>query len=120
MTAQRYRIILEKQEKSVNACALFYGMCQNPNCVNLTFEKGGTPLRGMCHLNFLFFKIQLHIFAQKVSKQHLAGTSGNNKSAQDIKKTVSVKTSVKQGNRPTGPSRPGHISPFAMNIGKGS
>ena len=26
-------MILEKQEKSVNACALFYGMCQNPNCV---------------------------------------------------------------------------------------
>lgn len=56
MMLQSYIIIPEKQEKSVNACALFYGMCQNPNCVNLTFEKGGTPLRGMCHLNFLYIK----------------------------------------------------------------
>ena len=33
MMLQSYIIIPEKQEKSVNACALFYGMCQNPNCV---------------------------------------------------------------------------------------
>lgn len=54
MTLQSYRIIPEKQEKLSTEDELFYGMCQSPNCVNLTFEKGGTPLRGMCHLNFLY------------------------------------------------------------------
>ena len=52
MTLQSYRIIPEKQEKSVNACALFYGMCQNPNCVNLTLEKGDTPMPECVTLTF--------------------------------------------------------------------
>ena len=56
MTLQSYRIIPEKQEKSVNACALFYGMCQNPNCVNLTLEKGDTPMPECITLTFYIKK----------------------------------------------------------------
>ena len=57
MTLQSYRIIPEKQEKLSTEDELFYGMCQNPNCVNLTFEKGGTPCAGCVTLTFC---IKLH------------------------------------------------------------
>lgn len=64
MTLQSYRIIPEKQEKSVNACALFYGMCQNPNCVNLTLEKGDTPMPECITLTFYIKYRQVNRFVK--------------------------------------------------------
>ena len=56
MTLQSYGIIPEKQEKSSTEDELFYGMCQNPNCVNLTFEKGDTPMPECITLTFYIKK----------------------------------------------------------------
>ena len=64
MTLQSYRIIPEKQEKLSTEDELFYGMCQNPNCVNLTFEKGGTPCAGCVTLTFYIKYRQVNHFVK--------------------------------------------------------